>query len=60
MRYTLERNGKIVRQIVLVGKDINHKKPNVVDLTFETYESALEVAEVLKAEVVDNQSTLAA
>ncbi len=60
MRYTLERNGEIVRQIVLVGDKMNYKKPEIVDLTFETYEGASEVAEVLNAKIVDNQSTLAA
>lgn len=54
MRYTLERNGKVVQHIVMVGAEkSNFKTPTVFDLKFETYEAANEVAEVLKAKVVD-------
>jgi len=61
MRYTLERNGKVVQHIVMVGAEkSNFKTPTVFDLKFETYEAANEVAEVLKAKVVDNKATLAA
>ena len=38
----------------------NFKKPKVIDLEFETLNAANEVAEVLKADVIDTQSKKAA
>ena len=61
MKYTLLRDGLTVRQIVMVGPtNDNNRSSKIVDLEFETYEAALEVATVLKAEVVDNSIKKAA
>ena len=61
MKYTLLRDGLTVRQIVMVGPITdNNRSSKIVDLEFETYEAALEVATVLKAEVVDNSIKKAA
>lgn len=52
--FKLTRNGKIVRHIIMVGP-VNHnfKTSKVIDLEFETLKAANEVAEVLKADVID-------
>lgn len=50
----LKRNGKIVQHVVMVGKKLdNFRKSEVIDLEFETYEAAQEVATVLDAEIVN-------
>tara|TARA_R110000796_G_scaffold228428_1_gene345547 strand:- start:98 stop:286 length:189 start_codon:yes stop_codon:yes gene_type:complete len=55
MKYLLKRNGKVVQHIVFVGstKKSNNREGTVVDLEFETYEAAQEVATVLDAEIID-------
>lgn len=54
MAYMLKRNGKIVQHVVMVGKKLdNFRKSEVIDLEFETYEAAQEVATVLDAEIVN-------
>ena len=61
MKYTLLRDGLTVRQIVMVGPTTdNNRSSKIVDLEFEIYEVALEVATVLKAKVVDNSIKKAA
>lgn len=61
MKYTLLRDGLTVRQIVMVGPTTdNNRSSKIVDLEFETYEAALEVATILKAKVVDNSIKKAA
>lgn len=59
MNYALIRNGKVVQHIIMTGPEkSNFKTPIVLDLKFETYKAANEVAEVLNAEIselnVDN------
>jgi len=61
MMFKLTRDGKIVKHIIMVGPaNNNFKTPKVIDLEFKTLNAANEVAEVLKADVIDTQSKKAA
>jgi len=54
--YLIKRNGSIVKHVVMVGevKYKMYKNPNVIDLSFDTFKSAQDVANILgNCEVVE-------
>lgn len=52
--YAIKRNGNIVKHLVFEGDTSKmHTRPcSVIDLTFDSEKSAIEVANVLKGDVV--------
>lgn len=55
--FALERNGSLVNHVVFKGNSdtLLYREHDVVPLTFDTIKAANEIAEILKANVVDYQ-----
>jgi len=55
--FALERNGSLVNQIVFKGNPdtLLYRDYDIIPITFSTIEAAEEVAEILKANIVDYQ-----
>lgn len=53
--FAIERNGSLVNQVVFTGSAANnlYRPHDVLPMTFSTHAAALEIAEVLDAEVVE-------
>jgi len=53
--YAIERNGLVVNQVVFTGSAANnlYRPRDILPLSFSTHKSALEIAEVLGATVIE-------